>query len=389
MLEYLVNYTKPLEIFDQKNIKIKITLVKTKLMYTIQDYGVKEKISMEDSDINNYKKVLFDIKCNFKIVVWFYNKLSIELRRYINQYDSSILDAIIDFKYNGRTTSRMHQLYGFGTNQNPSVLGVFGFKSLPVWNIPSVTNLLESNISTITNEFLILKQKSTDYESLKASCTSKRNNNFVGGWKVYHLMEEGLRNENNLLYCPTVSKILASLNICACSLGYAYFSILSANISIDPHYGVTNTKLRIQIPLLNQLNINKCYITINNKEYQYKDGKAIIFDDSYLHSVRNDSIQDRVVLVIDIWHPDLSRYEIKALSNYFYNGCGLSTNDLSQNQPDYFSYIPLNKVDPFYKVLIIGPKEVGKSRLIRRYVFDEFNNYQPNFRENDLLYKKN
>lgn len=323
------------------------------------------------------KNDILERKKTFKIIIWFCKKLTIELWRYINDFDSSISDVIDDFKNNGPTTLQMHQLYGFSKYQKPTVLGLFGYKSLHVWNISSITSLLESNISYITDEFVVLKKNCLNFEKLRANSKYNHNNSY-DNWKVYHLIEEGLRNEANLIHCPTVSKVLDSLNICACSLGYAYFSVLSANTTIEPHYGVTNVKLRIQIPLLNQSNINKCYITINNIDYHYEAGKVIIFDDSYLHSVRNDSNQDRVVLLIDIWHPDLSQHTIQALTNYFYNGCGLTATNLLC-KPDHFvdnnvshSVRTVGGYDYLFKFLMIGQNGVGKSSLLMRYAENYF-----------------
>jgi len=34
-------------------------------------------------------------------------------------------------------------------------------------------------------------------------------------------------------------------------------------------------------------------------------GKVLLFDDSFEHEVRNDTNEDRVVLLIRVWHPEL------------------------------------------------------------------------------------
>ena len=269
----------------------------------------------------------------------------------------------------------MHQFYGLSLYQNPTVIGLFGYCSRPVWNISSVTDLLESNIKSITDEYKALQENCSYYEKLRAKCDSKYSNS-VDNWKVYHLMDEGMMTSANLLHCPTVAKVLASLNICACSLGYAYFSTLSGKTTIEPHYGVTNVKLRVQIPLLNQPNLSDCYITINKQDYLYEEGKAIIFDDSYLHSVKNESRIDRVVLLIDIWHPDLSEKDIKTLTEHFNCGYGkksyinydhFEVNDdssLISNSPKPNNY------DYLFKFLTVGSTGAGKTCLLLRFADD-------------------
>ena len=40
----------------------------------------------------------------------------------------------------------------------------------------------------------------------------------------------------------------------------------------------------------------------------------MIFDDSFLHQAQNNSDLDRVVLIFDMWHPDLTELEITGLT---------------------------------------------------------------------------
>lgn len=43
------------------------------------------------------------------------------------------------------------------------------------------------------------------------------------------------------------------------------------------------------------------------------EGKCIVFDDSFEHEAVNNSDQPRVVLIVDIWHPDLSDEEVRLM----------------------------------------------------------------------------
>ncbi len=42
----------------------------------------------------------------------------------------------------------------------------------------------------------------------------------------------------------------------------------------------------------------------------WEEGKVIVFDDSFEHEVWNDSKQERIVLLLNFWHPDLSSLAI-------------------------------------------------------------------------------
>ena len=50
----------------------------------------------------------------------------------------------------------------------------------------------------------------------------------------------------------------------------------------------------------------------------WEEGKMVIFDDSYEHEAANLSKEmERVILLIDIWHPELVPTEIAQIQNMF------------------------------------------------------------------------
>ena len=72
------------------------------------------------------------------------------------------------------------------------------------------------------------------------------------------------------------------------------------------------------------------HLTVDGETLTWDDGKCLVFDDSYLHSVKHTSFnndkypsneiieqEDRVVLIIDLWHPDLSEEEREAINICF------------------------------------------------------------------------
>ena len=126
------------------------------------------------------------------------------------------------------------------------------------------------------------------------------------------------------------------------------------------------------------------YITVNNEIKQYEIGKIITFDDSYLHSVRNISMHhERVVLLIDIWHPYLTTSLIQELTtcfhNFTYNNKNTNDdyNDNDDNNDNNYSinrnYLsPPHDYDYTMKAIVIGNRWVGKSKFIMRACDDTF-----------------
>jgi aspartyl/asparaginyl beta-hydroxylase (cupin superfamily) len=93
----------------------------------------------------------------------------------------------------------------------------------------------------------------------------------------------------------------------------AMFSLLKAGARIAPHTGMFNTRLVCHLPLIVPPG---CKFRVGNEVRAWEEGKLMIFDDTIEHEAWNDSNEDRVVLIFDIWRPELSeqeRHELTAL----------------------------------------------------------------------------
>jgi aspartyl/asparaginyl beta-hydroxylase (cupin superfamily) len=60
-----------------------------------------------------------------------------------------------------------------------------------------------------------------------------------------------------------------------------------------------------------------CGFRVGNEVRQWEEGKLLIFDDTIEHEAWNDSNEDRVVLIFDIWRPELSEAERGAVAAMF------------------------------------------------------------------------
>ena len=83
---------------------------------------------------------------------------------------------------------------------------------------------------------------------------------------------------------------------------------MSPKASIAPHYGACNLKLRCHFPLFAP---EEAVLCVADDARQWEEGKMIVFDDAYEHEAANLSPdKERVIILIDIWHPDLVAGEI-------------------------------------------------------------------------------
>ena len=84
------------------------------------------------------------------------------------------------------------------------------------------------------------------------------------------------------------------------------FSRLARRTRIPPHHGQVNARLICHLPLIVPPG---CGLRVGNETRSWVEGETLIFDDSIEHEAWNDSDRTRVVLLFDIWRPELSDEE--------------------------------------------------------------------------------
>jgi aspartyl/asparaginyl beta-hydroxylase (cupin superfamily) len=92
------------------------------------------------------------------------------------------------------------------------------------------------------------------------------------------------------------------------------FSLLAPGARIMPHTGMFNTRLVCHLPLIVPPD---CGFRVGNAVREWEEGRLMVFDDSIEHEAWNDSDRDRVVLIFDIWRPDLTARERGELAALF------------------------------------------------------------------------
>ena len=117
-------------------------------------------------------------------------------------------------------------------------------------------------------------------------------------WNVFVLEVLGYKVEQNRQRCPETSRILESIP----NVVQAFFSILDAGKSVPEHEGPYLGYLRYHLGLRVPAQ-NPPKIIVNRQDYVWKEGEAVLFDDSWPHSVVNDSNETRAVLIVDVRRP--------------------------------------------------------------------------------------
>jgi aspartyl/asparaginyl beta-hydroxylase (cupin superfamily) len=137
-------------------------------------------------------------------------------------------------------------------------------------------------------------------------------------WSALFLSENGGRDERLVAGCPKAWEAVqhAPLVDIAGWGPTVMFSLLKAGARIAPHTGMFNTRLVCHLPLIVPPG---CFFRVGNEVREWREGKLFIFDDTIEHEAWNDSSEDRVVLIFDIWRPELSGQERRELTALFAN----------------------------------------------------------------------
>jgi hypothetical protein len=135
-------------------------------------------------------------------------------------------------------------------------------------------------------------------------------------WSAFHLFEHGVPLAENAARCPMTMALLQSLPLPRI-VGrgpMALFSLLAPHTHIPPHWGMLNTRLIVHLPLIVP---EGCRLRVGNHVQTVEPFKTMIFDDSIEHEAWNDSDAVRVVLLFEIWRPELDEAERSALTQMF------------------------------------------------------------------------
>ena len=130
------------------------------------------------------------------------------------------------------------------------------------------------------------------------------------GWSAIRLQRLGVWNMENCKQFPKTYELLRSLGIPLAVRGVC-FAKQAPNTGVAPHSDGRNfiltSHLGLSIP-------DGCYMECGGERQTWTQGKLTTLDTSFVHSTSNPSpTEDRHVLIIDYWHPELTDAERAAL----------------------------------------------------------------------------
>jgi aspartate beta-hydroxylase len=193
-----------------------------------------------------------------------------------------------------------------------------GLKALAWWNNPTKdyawAKSLSKSYKDIKKEFLSVMSspdKLQEGNNIWAGALTTDAESYGEGWKTLVLLNRGQWDESNAKLFPVTSRAIYESGVPAAE---AFFASMKPHSDIKPHSDFTNFVLTSHLPLVIPENgNNKCRLSVGDETRQWMEGELMMFDTSIYHDAINESNEMRYILMLRVWHPDLTMDEKNAL----------------------------------------------------------------------------
>lgn len=184
-------------------------------------------------------------------------------------------------------------------------------KAQPFWSIEETT--YEKFLKKLKDNWMAIKAEGQNILSKEGYFTDEAENlKNKGDWKQFELYARGQQRKDNCLKAPITCSLIQQFPAARdCRRGQVKFSVMHPGTHVWPHCGPTNCRLRAHLGLVVPEGTR---LRVAEEERTWQEGEFLIFDDSFEHEVWHEGKSLRLVLIIDIWHPQLTEQQRRTLS---------------------------------------------------------------------------
>ena len=210
--------------------------------------------------------------------------------------------------FRGRVRLKLRRQIGdHSTIMAPYNALMYAFSAVPATPFIDVKRFPELDV--LREQWQMIRDealKLTDEGHIRAA----QKNNDIGfntffrrGWKRFYLKwyDDFLPSAKTL--CPKTTELLATIP----SVNAAMFTLLPPGSKLGAHRDPFAGSLRYHLGLITP-NSKECNIRVDGEPYYWKDGEAVMFDETYIHQAENKTDVTRVILFCDIERPLSNRF---------------------------------------------------------------------------------
>ena len=206
--------------------------------------------------------------------------------------------------------------------QRPKFLYIPGLPDAPYHDpfLQPWARRLSDAYELIRDEAIGLLDKDGVFESFLQFGPNANRADYVSGagvkpsWDAFFFYRHGQRFDDNHQRCPGTSQVLEDIELCRikAQAPEVCFSLLAPGSHIMAHYGVTNSRLVMHLPL--RIPADCALNVIDAGPHHWQEGRLMMFDDTFQHEAWNRSEEQRLILLMDCWNPHLSAAEKAAIT---------------------------------------------------------------------------
>jgi aspartate beta-hydroxylase len=131
------------------------------------------------------------------------------------------------------------------------------------------------------------------------------------GWTEWLLYKDFQSRPQRRAPFPAASRLAAEILATNDYVAYINFQIMHPGTRIEPHVDRHNCLATWWLPIA--VPASRCGIEVGGESRALVPGRAVAFDNSYIHRAWNEGDSPRIVLVAYVVHPELAPVERQAL----------------------------------------------------------------------------
>jgi beta-hydroxylase len=213
------------------------------------------------------------------------------------------LSSVTWVHFRGRTRHRFwRQLFDHSALMAPINVFLYATSRVPARPFLPMEDFPE--LKQITANWRDIRDEAVALRELQAIKAAEKNNDagfnsfFKYGWKRFYLKWYGEELASASRLCPRTVELLSRIpNVKA-----AMFAELPSGGKLNPHRDPYAGSLRYHLGLETP-NDDRCFIEVDGERYSWRDGEAVMFDETFIHHARNGADRNRLILFCDIERP--------------------------------------------------------------------------------------
>ena len=184
------------------------------------------------------------------------------------------------------------------------------------------------------------------------------NSFFKTGWKRFYVKWYDAPLPSAQALCPKTVELVQSIP----GVNAAMFALLPPGSKLGAHRDPFAGSLRYHLGLVTP-NADSCRIVVDGEPYFWRDGEAVMFDETFIHTAENKSDVQRLILFCDVERPLRSRV-VRALNHLM--EMTLIRASQTENAPGDRVGALNHVFNAVYRVRLVG-KAIKKRSVVAHY----------------------